>query len=312
LSVYVEDATDIRLAESSVRRGTWKRLAQNRSVQIGGAIVAIVVIVAVCAPLIAPYGPNDQHASGLGPLGQPVGPSWAFPLGTDNLGRDVLSRLLYGARVSLLVACLASGLAMTVGVAVGALAGYAGGWIEMVLMRVTDTMMAFPPLLFAVALATALGPGLTTVVIAIGFAFWTPMARVVRGEVLSLREHQYVEAAQASGAGRFRVLWEHILPHTVPVVVVYTTLGIGTAVLFEAGLSFLGAGIQPPTASWGSMIEQGQQYFLTANWLVLYPGLAIVITVVGFNVLGDGLRKALDPRGQLVAHRKERRRWKKS
>jgi ABC-type dipeptide/oligopeptide/nickel transport system permease subunit len=165
-------------------------------------------------------------------------------------------------------------------------------------MRLVDTMMAFPPLLLAAALAIALGPGALTVVLAIGFAFWTPMARVVRGDVLSLRENQYVEAARASGAGRLRVVWEHILPHTMPIVVVYTTLGIGTAVLFEASLSYLGAGIQPPTASWGSMVQQGQQYFQTALWLVLYPGAAIVITVLGFNLLGDGLREIFDPRGR--------------
>jgi ABC-type dipeptide/oligopeptide/nickel transport system permease subunit len=161
-------------------------------------------------------------------------------------------------------------------------------------MRITETVMAFPPLLFAVALATALGPGLPTVIIAIAFAFWTPMARVVRGEVLSLREYQYVEAARAAGAGPLRILAEHILPHTLPLIVVYGTLGIGSAILFEAALSYLGAGIQPPVPSWGSMIQQGQQYFQVANWLVIFPGAAVVITVLGFNLLGDGLRDVMD------------------
>jgi peptide/nickel transport system permease protein len=298
VSLYSEEAGSAALAEAAIEGGAWRRALRTRSVLVGGAIVVAVVAVALLAPLIAPYNPNEQHANGLGALGEPLAPSRAFVLGTDNLGRDVLSRILYGARVSLLVACLASGLAMTVGVSVGALAGYAGGWVETVLMRLVDTMMAFPPLLLAAALAIALGPGALTVVLAIGFAFWTPMARVVRGDVLSLRENQYVEAARASGAGRLRVVWEHILPHTMPIVVVYTTLGIGTAVLFEASLSYLGAGIQPPTASWGSMVQQGQQYFQTALWLVLYPGAAIVITVLGFNLLGDGLRQIFDPRGR--------------
>jgi peptide/nickel transport system permease protein len=282
------------LAEAGMRRELLRRALANRSVQIGGAMVLLVVLAALLAPLIAPSSPDEQHTAGLGSLGQPVGPSSAFPLGTDNLGRDLLSRIIYGARISLLVAVAATALAMTLGLAIGAVAGYARGWLDTLLMRLTDTMMAFPVLLFAVALATAMGPGVKTVIVAIAFAFWTPMARVVRGQVLSLREHEYVSAARASGSGPVRVLWEHILPHTLPIVVVYMTLGIGTAILLEAGLSYLGAGIQPPTPSWGSMIQQGQSYFQAAPWMMLYPGLAVVLTVTGFNVLGDGLRSVLD------------------
>jgi peptide/nickel transport system permease protein len=282
------------LAEAGMRRELVRRALANRSVRIGGAMVLLVVLAALLAPLIAPSSPDAQHTAGLGDLGQPVGPSSSFLLGTDNLGRDLLSRIIYGARISLLVAVAATALAMTLGLALGAVAGYARGWLDTLLMRLTDTMMAFPVLLFAVALATAMGPGIKTVIIAIAFAFWTPMARVVRGQVLSLREHEYVSAARASGAGPLRVLWEHILPHTLPIVIVYMTLGIGTAILLEAGLSYLGAGIQPPTPSWGSMIQQGQSYFQAAPWMMLYPGLAVVLTVTGFNVLGDGLRSVLD------------------
>jgi peptide/nickel transport system permease protein len=214
-------------------------------------------------------------------------------LGTDNLGRDVLSRLLYGARISLFAGFVATVLAMSIGVGIGAVAGFLGDGVETTFMRLTDSMMAFPPLLLAVALATALRPGVGTVIIVISFAFWMPMARVVRGQVLSLRERQYVEAARSMGFSRLKTLWSHVLPHTVPLIIVYGTLAIGNVILFEAALDFLGAGIQPPTPTWGAMIAEGQPYFLTASWLLIVPGIAIVLTVGGFNLLGDGLRDVL-------------------
>ncbi len=257
--------------------------------------IVLLVIVAVFAPWISPYNPVQQFANGLTPVGAPVGPGSHFLLGTDAAGRDVLSRLIYGARVSLLVGVVATSLASAIGVVVGAIAGYAGGTIESVLMRFTDMVLSFPILLFCVALIAVTGPSTRNVVLVIAFAYWTYLARVVRGQVLSLKEREFVTAARTLGVGHVRIIRKHILPHLMPTIIVYATLGIATSILLEASLSFLGIGVPLPQASWGEMISEGQQYFQSAPWLLVVPGVALILTVLAFNLAGDWLTDLLDP-----------------
>lgn len=257
--------------------------------------IVLLVIVAVFAPWISPYNPVQQFANGLTPVGAPVGPGSHFLLGTDAAGRDVLSRLIYGARVSLLVGVVATSLASAIGVVVGAIAGYAGGTIESVLMRFTDMVLSFPILLFCVALIAVTGPSTRNVVLVIAFAYWTYLARVVRGQVLSLKEREFVTAARTLGVGHVRIIRKHILPHLMPTIIVYATLGIATSILLEASLSFLGIGVPLPQASWGEMISEGQQYFQSAPWLLIAPGVALILTVLAFNLAGDWLTDLLDP-----------------
>ncbi|HVC82088.1 MAG TPA: ABC transporter permease [Chloroflexota bacterium] len=273
----------------------WYRLRRNKAALLGAIIVLLLVVAAVFAPLLAPHDPNQPFDSGMTLDGSPTSPNGTFLLGADTLGRDLLSRILYGARVSLTIGVVANGLAMVIGVAVGLVGGYFKGWVGTAVMRLTDVMMAFPVLLLAIALVAVLKPSLWIVIGVIAFVYWTPIARIVHGQVLTIKEREFVEAALAVGAGQWRIVFRHVLPHLVPVIIVYTTLGIATNVLFEAALSFLGVGVQPPTPSWGAMISDGQNYYRSAPWLVLYPGLAIMLTVLGFSLLGDGLRDALDP-----------------
>ena len=273
----------------------WRRLRRNRAAILGATIVLVLVLAALFAPLLAPHDPNQPFDSGLTLDGTPSPPSGTFLLGADTLGRDLLSRILYGARISLTIGVVANGLAMLIGVTIGLIGGYFAGWAGTIVMRLTDIMMAFPVLLLAIALVAVLKPSLWIVIGVIAFVYWTPIARIVHGQVLSIKEREFVEAARAIGAGQWRILFRHVLPHLVPVIIVYTTLGIATNVLFEAALSYLGVGVQPPTPSWGAMISDGQSYYRTAPWLVLYPGLAIMLTVLGFSLLGDGLRDAVDP-----------------
>jgi peptide/nickel transport system permease protein len=274
----------------------FRRFRRDKFAMIGIVVIIILVLVAVFAPWVAPHDPTEQFDEGLTMQGMPVGPSAEFPLGTDTLGRDLLSRLIYGARVSLTVGVLANGFALILGVVFGLTAGYFRGGVETLLMRMTDVMMAFPIYLLAVALVSVLKPSVWILILVIGIVYWTPMTRVIHGEVLSIREKEFVDAARLTGCTNRRILFRHILPHLVAPIIVYTSLGIATTILFEATLSYIGLGVQPPTPSWGQMISEGQAYYLSAPHLVIYPGLAIMITVLAFNLVGDGLRDAFDPK----------------
>jgi peptide/nickel transport system permease protein len=277
----------------------WRRFRRDRLAVVGAVIVLFLVFVALAAPLIAPYDPAQQFDEGLSNEGLPVPStlpkSTQFLLGTDANGRDLFSRIIYGTRVSLTVGVLANLVAITIGALVGALAGFIGGWGESLLMRFTETMMAFPTLLLAIALVAILRPSLWIIIFVIGAVYWTWIAKVVYGQVRSLRTREFIAAARSIGTPDLRIVLRHVLPHMVPIIIVWGTLGIATNVMLEASLSYLGIGVQPPMPSWGGMIQQGQQFYRSAPWLVIYPGLAIMLTVFAFNLLGDGLRDALDP-----------------
>jgi peptide/nickel transport system permease protein len=259
---------------------------------VGGLVLIVVLaLIALLAPLIAPADPLKQVLSTR--LKPPSAQHW---FGTDQLGRDVLSRMIYGARISLLIGTVVVGLAASLGTIVGLVAGYAGGWLDEGLMRLTDVFLAFPALILAMAISGALGPSLTNAMIAIAIVSWPVYARLVRAQVLSLREREYVEAARSLGASSPRIVWQHILPNTLAPLLVQASFDMGGAILSAAGLSFIGFGAQPPTAEWGVMISDGRNYIVTQPWLSLFPGLAILLTVAAFNLIGDGLRDALDPR----------------
>lgn len=254
-------------------------------------LIALFALGAVLAPLIAPYDPLAQDlASRLDP------PSGAHWLGTDQLGRDILSRLLYGSRISLVIGVVVVGLAGIFGSFIGLIAGYAGGLVDEGLMRLTEVFLAFPPLILAMAIAGALGPSLTNAIIAIAAVTWAVYARLARGQVLSLRRREYVEAAQSIGASRTRILLRHLLPNAVAPLLIQASFDMGAAIISAAGLSFIGFGAQPPTPEWGVMISEGRNFISTQPWLSLFPGLSILFAVGAFNLLGDGLRDVLDPR----------------
>jgi len=273
----------------------WRRLLKDKLAVAGLFVIAVVVGAAVLAPWLAPYSPYDQLFDGLTIEGSPLPPNGKFWLGTDLLGRDLFSRLLYGARTSLTVGVAANGVAVLIGAALGTLAGYLRGFGRDVIMRFTDLMMAFPALLLAIALAAIFAPSLWIIAIVIALVNWAQLCRVIYAETLALSERDYIEAARALGAGMRRILWRHLIPHLIPTILVYATLGIATTVMFEAMLSFLGVGVRPPTPSWGNIIFESQSYFLSAPWLVFFPGMAIVVLALSFNLVGDALRDALDP-----------------
>lgn len=258
-------------------------------------VVTSIVLCAVFAPWVAPYPPDQQFFEGLTLEGAPLPPNETFWLGTDLLGRDLLSRMIYGARTSLLIGLVANGVAVLIGTMVGVTAGYLQGWIGTVLMRFTDLMMAFPALLLAIALAAIFAPSLWIVAMIIAMVNWVQVARVIYTETRALAEREYIEACRSLGATWPRMLFVHIVPHLLPTVLVWGTLGIATTVLLEATLSFLGIGVQPPTPSWGNIIYENQTYFATAIWLVALPGVAIVTLALSFNLIGDALRDLLDP-----------------
>jgi len=272
-----------------------QRFLRNRAGLFGLGVVSLVLLLALLAPWLAPKDPSQQFFDGLTLEGKPLPPTAQFLLGTDTLGRDLLSRLIWGARASMLVGLVANGVAVLIGALVGAVSGYSRGWIGALLMRFTDVMMAFPALLLAIALAAILKPSLWIVALVIALVNWVQVARVVYAQTLALAQKDYVEAARALGADNRRVLLRHLLPHLFPMLLVYASLGLSTTVLLEAALSFLGVGVQPPTPSWGGIINESQSYFTDAPWLVAFPGLAILLTSLAFNLLGDALREALDP-----------------
>ncbi|NLX35874.1 MAG: ABC transporter permease [Chloroflexi bacterium] len=268
-----------------------QRLIRDKVAVAGLVIMGVFVLAAVFAPLLAPYDPIAQT---LTLRRQP--PSLAHPLGMDDLGRDILSRIIFGTRRSLQVGVLSVGLAIVVGMLIGALAGFVGGWLDTVTMRFMDVMLAFPALLLAIAIVTILGPGLMNMLYAIGIVSIPAYARIVRASVLSIKQQDYILAARMLGVRNLRILFKHVLPNCLTPLIVQGTLGIGTAILDAAGLSFLGLGAQPPDPEWGAMLGQGRYAVFTAPHIVLFPGIAIMLTVLGFNLLGDGLRDALDPR----------------
>ena len=247
------------------------------------------------APWLAPHPPELQLDDGLDDIGAPLAPSAKYWLGTDTLGRDLLSRLIYGSRATLLVGVVANGIAVLIGTLIGVTAGYLRGWAGGVLMRFTDLMTAFPALLLAILLAAIFHPSLWIVAIVISLVNWVQVARVVYTETISLAEREFITAEKSLGAGTGRILFRHVLPHLVPTIIVFGTLGIATTSLAEATLSFLGIGVQPPTPSWGNMVNENQTYFETAPWLVFFPGSCIALLALSFNLLGDALRDILDP-----------------
>lgn len=280
---------------------TWRRFRRHKLAVVGLVILAILFIVAIAAPLVAPYNPNFQDRA-LARFGDPAAPSLRHPFGSDNLGRDYLSRTIYGARVSLMVGFLSTGLAIAVGAVLGAIGGYAGRWIDMLIMRFADVLLAFPPLLFLMAaLSTFQSRSVLVLSAVIGVIGWMNVARLVRGEFLSLRTREYTEAARAVGASAPSIIFRELLPNAMGPLIVAATLSIPGAILEESTLSFLGFGIQPPTASWGNMLNRAFQEMRDSGawWIGFFPGLLIALCVLSFNFVGDGLRDALDPRSRL-------------
>ncbi len=258
---------------------------------LGALIIFSLALVAVIAPLIAPFSPNHQDI-----LHRLEPPSTKHPLGTDDLGRDLLSRVIYGTRISLLVGFVAIGIAIMIGSILGLLSGYFGGWLDAVIMRFVDIMLCFPTFFLILMVIAFLEPNIWTVMVVIGLTGWPGLTRLVRGECLSIREREFVQAAKVLGLSDIRVMFVHLLPNVMAPILVTATLGIGGAILTESALSFLGLGVQPPTPSWGNILTAGKDYITVAWWLSLYPGLAILITVLAYNLLGEGLRDVLDPR----------------
>ncbi|WP_457298437.1 ABC transporter permease [Phyllobacterium sp. P5_D12] len=272
-----------------------KAMLRQPSALFGLIVVVVVVAMAIAAPLIAPYSPDNQMFDGLTLEGAPMPPSEQFLLGTDTLGRDLFSRLLFGGRTSLVIGLVANGIAVAIGLFIGILSGYLRGFVGGLLMRFTDLMMAFPALLLAIVLAALLRPSLWIVAMVIALVNWVQVARIVYTETRGLVERDFILAERSLGAGHFRILFMHILPHLMPTAIVWGTLGIATTVLLEATLSFLGIGVQPPQPSWGNIIFESQSYFQAAPWLVFFPGAIILLTALSFNLVGDALRDILDP-----------------
>jgi peptide/nickel transport system permease protein len=270
-----------------------RAFSKNRTAVAGLIVIVGLYALALVTPLVAPHDPNEQ----LGLLTHRyLGLSAAHPLGTDQFARDVLSRLLYGARISLAIGFVAVGISVTIGTLIGAVAGYLGGVVDSVLMRFVDMVIAFPRLVLLITIIALFEPTIFLITAVLGLTLWPGTARIVRGEVLSLREREFVQAAVALGYSKRRIILKHLIPNALAPVIVAATLGIGHTIVLEAGLSFLGLGVQPPTPSWGTMVDDGRANLLDAWWLATFPGLAIVFTVLSFNLVGDGLRDALDPR----------------
>jgi peptide/nickel transport system permease protein len=291
----------------------YQRLRRDRASIVSAGVILAILLFALLAPVIAHltgHGVDEQFpAIGLTPDGLPKPPSGTFLLGTDDLGRDLLVRVAYGARISLLVGVLATALTVFVGAIVGLISGYFSGLVDTVFARVMDVMLAIPFLLFAISLASVvsvtplhigpvtIGSGISIVIIVIGIFSWATVARIVRGQVIAIRNREYVEAARALGARSWRIIVVDVLPNVAPTIIVYTTLLIPVSIVSEAALSYLGVGVEPPTADWGSMIAEAQTYYQQAWWFLTFPSLALILTTLAFNILGDGIRDAIDPRG---------------
>jgi peptide/nickel transport system permease protein len=278
--------------------GFWRAFARNRLAVAGGAVVLVLVALAVLAPALARWDPNRPDTRRIL---EP--PSRSHPLGTDQLGRDVLARMLYGARVSLAVGFVSVGIAALIGIMLGAVAGYNGGLADAAIMRLVDLMLVFPRFFLLLAVLAFLRPSIWTIMAVIGVTGWMGVARLVRAEFLALKEREFVVWSQSIGAGAFRIVWRHILPNAMAPVLVAMTLGIPAAILTESGLSFLGLGVQPPYATWGNILNDGKDAIEIGWWLSVYPGLAILLTVLSYNLLGEGIRDALDPRLRQAAGR---------
>lgn len=285
------DETTVPSQHESSLAAFWYRFRQNKPAILGAVIVAAMVVCAATAPFIAPYDPNYQD---LNHIVQP--PGHGHLLGTDDLGRDMLSRIIFGARIAVGASIIPVLLAMVVGVPLGLVTGYFRGLWDDVVMRIVDALQAFPFLILALALASILGPGFLNAMIAIGIGFIPAFIRIVRGQVLTVSTRDYILAARSFGTGNIRILLLHVLPNSLAPLLVQTSVAMAAAILAEAGLSFLGVGVQPPTASWGQMLTVAQEYINSAPWLAVWPGAAIFLAVLGFNLLGDGIRDALDPR----------------
>lgn len=279
----------MRLLHSRV----WRRLVRHKSAMFGLVVVVFMVLVALLAPILAPYDPTAQSWTAVR---KP--PSLEFWMGTDEAGRDILSRIVHGARASLLAGLTSVAIAMGIGVPLGLAAGFVGGFVDGLISRFTDAMLACPFLILAIALAAFLGPSLTNAMLAIGITATPLFIRLTRGQVMQIKTEEYVEAASAVGNPRWRIAFRHILPNILPQLMVQSTLTIAAAIIAEASMSFLGLGLQPPAPSWGSMLNTAQRFMNNAPWMALWPGMAIFITVLSFNLLGDGLRDALDPRAK--------------
>jgi len=281
----------------------WRALSKNRLALGGGVVVLTLAVMAVAAPLVAPHDPHKPDTKRI-----LEAPSWRHWLGTDQVGRDVLSRMLYGARVSLAVGFVSVGIATAIGIALGSAAGYHGGTVDAAVMRLVDLMLVFPRFFLLLAVLAFLRPSIWTIMAVIGLTGWMGVARLVRAEFLALKEREFVVWSQAVGASGLRIVWRHILPNAMAPVLVAMTLGIPAAILTESGLSFLGLGVQPPHATWGNILNEGKDAIEIGWWLSVYPGLAILVTVLSYNLLGEGIRDALDPRlrqsvGRIVTRR---------
>jgi peptide/nickel transport system permease protein len=297
---------------------TWRRLRGDRVAMISLAVIILMVILAIIAPVFASitgHPPNTAYVlQGQNDVGNPVGPGVnGFWLGADSVGRDVFVRTLYGARISLFVGVVSTAFAVVLGVVIGLIAGYFGGIIDAVLARFTDAVLAFPYVVLGIALAVVFGPSLTIIMFMVTFFSWAGIARIVRGQTLSIKEKEYIEAARSLGARPFRIMFLDILPNLIAPVLVLGTLYIPNAIVFEATLSFLGLGVQPPTASWGNMLADASNFYQVAWWYLLFPALFLLITTLAFNLLGDGIRDAMDPRTErLIAARRMRKRRAKA
>jgi peptide/nickel transport system permease protein len=311
-SVAVAESAGKEVAARSPRQLFWRRFRADRVAMVSAGFIILLIIVAILAPLVVKIlgvpGPNVNDPNATDAFGSPLGPTAGHPFGVDQLGRDVLARTIYGARVSLIVGIVGTAIATVIGTIVGLLAGYYRGWVDTLVSRVVEVFLAFPVLVLGLGIGAACGvrgcaggliqPGLGTVIFIIAISSFTYIARIARGQVLSLREKEFVEAARSLGASNTRILFREILPNLLAPLIVYSSLLIPTNILLEAALSFLGVGVRPPTASWGQMISDASPNFNTAWWYMVFPGAALLLTVLAFNLVGDGLLDALNPRGE--------------